>query len=69
MEKVRCLIVDLEGTTKEITEKLNEAISGIEMEGGKIVDVKITYAREHGIDGFVVVYTILYTISREVLEE
>jgi hypothetical protein len=69
MEKVRCLVVDLEGTTVEITQKLNEVISGIEQEGGSLIDIKVTHAREHGIDGFVVLYTLTYKISKEVSEE
>jgi hypothetical protein len=69
MEKVRCLVVDLEGTTVEITQKLNKVISGIEQEGGSLIDIKITHAREHGIDGFVVLYTLTYKISKEVSEE
>lgn len=69
MERVRCLVVDLEGTTIEITQKLNEVISGIEQEGGSLIDIKVTHAREHGIDGFVVLYTLTYKISKEVSEE
>jgi hypothetical protein len=69
MEKVRCLVVDLEGTTVEITQKLNEVISGIEQEGGSLIDIKVIHAREHGIDGFVVLYTLTYKISKEVSEE
>ncbi|SNZ14463.1 hypothetical protein [Hydrogenobacter hydrogenophilus] len=69
MERVRCLVVDLEGTTVEITQKLNEVISGIEQEGGSLIDIKVTHAREHGIDGFVVLYTLTYKISKEVPEE
>lgn len=69
MEKLRCLVIDLEGTTREITQRLNEVISGIEQEGGIVKDVKVTHAREHGIDGFVVLYTITYKISREIPEE
>jgi hypothetical protein len=69
MEKVRCLVVDLEGTTVEITQKLNEVISGIEQEGGSLIDIKVTHSREHGIDGFVVLYTLTYKISKEVSEE
>ncbi len=69
MEKIRCLVVDLEGTTIEITQKLNEVISSIEQEGGTLIDVKVTHAREHGIDGFVVLYTLIYKTSKEVPEE
>ncbi|GAB6065581.1 hypothetical protein JCM9492_06730 [Aquifex pyrophilus] len=68
MEKVGALVVDLEGNTHEITEKLNEVLEGIYEEGNEIVDVKVTYAKEHGIDGFVIVYTIIYK-GREVPEE
>ncbi|ADO45175.1 MAG: hypothetical protein NZ527_02555 [Hydrogenobacter thermophilus] len=69
MEKYRCLVIDLEGTTKEITQKLNEVLATIEQEGGTPVDITVTHAREHGIDGFVVLYTITYKISKEISEE
>jgi len=68
MDKVGVLVLDLEGTTREITEKLNEALEGIYEEGNEVVDVKVTYAKEHGLDGFVIVYTVLYR-GREVPEE
>ncbi|MCS7262034.1 MAG: hypothetical protein N3C13_06385 [Aquificaceae bacterium] len=56
----RCMVVSLEGNDREITEKLNEIISTIEGQGGEVLDVETSLAREHGIDGFVVVYTIKY---------
>lgn len=59
--KVRVLVVDIEGTTAEITDRLNEVLKALQEEGAKIEDVKVTHAREHGIDGFTVVYTILYS--------
>ncbi|HAV40709.1 MAG: hypothetical protein AB1353_08765 [Aquificota bacterium] len=65
----RCMVVFLEGNDKEITEKLNEVISTIEEEGGRVLDVETSFLREHGIDGFVAVYTIKYEASREVPEE
>ncbi|NPB06394.1 MAG: hypothetical protein GXO03_02195 [Aquificae bacterium] len=68
MEKVGVLVLDLEGTTREITEKLNEALEGIYAEGNEVIDVKVTYAKEHGLDGFVIVYTVLYR-GRELPEE
>ena len=68
MEKVGALVVDLEGTTHEITEKLNEVLESIYEEGNEVIDLKITYAKEHGLEGYVVVYTILYK-GREVPEE
>jgi len=68
MDKVGVLVLDLEGTTREITEKLNEALEGIYEEGNEVIDVKVTYAKEHGLDGFVIVYTVLYR-GREVPEE
>jgi len=67
--KINALVIDIEGTTSEITEKLNEALDTIYGEGGEVVDVKVTHAREHGIDGFTVVYTIIYRSEREVPEE
>jgi len=68
MERLGVLVVDLEGTTHEITEKLNEVLEGIYEKGDEVIDVKVTYAKEHGLDGVVIVYTILYK-GREVPEE
>lgn len=65
----RCMVVSLEGSDKEITEKLNEVISTIEEEGGQVLDVETSFLREHGIDGFVAVYTIKYKANREVPEK
>ncbi|MCS7171449.1 MAG: hypothetical protein NZ851_03940 [Aquificaceae bacterium] len=65
----RCMVVALEGNDVEITEKLNEVLSTIEQEGGEVLEVETTLAREHGIDGFVIVYTVKYTSTREVSEE
>ncbi|MCS6957749.1 MAG: hypothetical protein RMK75_04735 [Aquificaceae bacterium] len=65
----RCMVVALEGNDVEITEKLNEVLSTIEQEGGEVLEVETTLAREHGIDGFVIVYTVKYTSTREVPEE
>lgn len=69
MVRIKSLVVDIEGTTAQITEKLNEVIEAVYEEGGEVVDVKITHAREHGIDGFTVVYTILYKAEKEVPQE
>ncbi len=65
----RCLVVSLEGNDKEITAKLNEVLSTIEQDGGEVVDVETSFAKEHGIDGFVVLYTIKYRAIRELPEE
>lgn len=65
----RCTIITLEGNDREITEKLNEVLSTIEQEGGEVIEVETTFAKEHGIDGFVIVYTIKYRASREIPEE
>ncbi len=65
----RCLVVSLEGNDREITAKLNEVLSTIEQEGGEVVDVETSFAKEHGIDGFVVLYTIKYRAIRELPEE
>ncbi len=68
MEKVGAIVIDLEGNTHEITEKLNEVLEGIYEEGNQVLDVKVTFAKEHGLDGYVIVYTILYK-GREIPEE
>ncbi len=57
---IKVLVVDIEGTTAEITDRLNEVLTALQEEGAEVLDVKVTHAREHGIDGFTVVYTILY---------
>ncbi|NPA41608.1 MAG: hypothetical protein GXO18_04970 [Aquificae bacterium] len=67
--RVNALVIDIEGTTSEITDKLNEVLDTIYDEGGEVIDVKVTHAREHGIDGFTVVYTIVYKSEREIPEE
>ncbi len=54
------LVIDLEGTSQEITEGLRKVIKEIEEKDNEIVDIKVAYSREHGVDGFVIVYTILY---------
>ncbi|MCS7171338.1 MAG: hypothetical protein N3D14_04330 [Aquificaceae bacterium] len=64
----RCMVISLEGNDREVTEKLNEVLSAIEQDGGEILDVETSLVREHGIDGFVAVYTIKYK-GREVPEE
>jgi len=57
---MNALVINLEGTAQEITEELRRVIREIEEKGNEIVDIKISYSREHGVDGFVIVYTILY---------
>jgi uncharacterized protein YbbC (DUF1343 family) len=69
MGRIKALVVDIEGTSAEITEKLNEVIDTIYEEGAEVVDVKITHAREHGINGFTIVYTILYNSEKEIPQE
>ncbi len=54
------LVIALEGTPEEITEDLNKKIREIEEKGGEVIDLKISYSREHGVDGFVIVYTLIY---------
>ncbi len=63
------MVISLEGNDREITEKLNEVLSTIEQEGGQVLEVETSLAREHGIDGFVVLYTIKYRALREIREE
>ena len=69
MERIRCLVLDLEGNAKEITQKLNEAIEAIEAEGGQVLDVRPSFTREHGIDGFVVLYTVIYKAEKSLETE
>ena len=67
--RINALVVDIEGTSSEITDKLNEVLDTIYEEGGEVLDIKVTHAREHGIDGFTVVYTITYKSQREIPQE
>ncbi len=67
--RVNAVVIDIEGTTSEITDKLNEVLDTIYEEGGEVIDVKVTHAREHGIDGFTVVYTVIYRSQREIPQE
>ncbi len=67
--RINAVVIDIEGTTSEITDKLNEVLDTIYEEGGEVIDVKVTHAREHGIDGFTVVYTVIYRSQREIPQE
>jgi len=67
--RINAIVIDIEGTTSEITDKLNEVLDTIYEEGGEVIDVKVTHAREHGIDGFTVVYTVIYRSQREIPQE
>ncbi|SHK55415.1 hypothetical protein [Thermocrinis minervae] len=68
MEKLRCMLVDFEGNTKEISRALREVLEGIEGEGGRIVNVRAVFVKEHGLDGYNILFEILYTSTKE-LEE
>jgi hypothetical protein len=57
--------VVLDGDQVEITMKLNEILDTIQATGATIRDIKVNYTKEHGFDGFLVAYTIIYEPPKE----
>jgi hypothetical protein len=45
--------------------KLNEILDTIQATGATIRDIKVNYTKEHGFDGFLVAYTIIYEPPKE----
>jgi hypothetical protein len=60
MGKLKAEFVVLDGNQTEITMKLNEVLDTIQETGAVIKDIKVNYTKEHGFDGFLVAYTIVY---------
>ncbi|NPB04894.1 MAG: hypothetical protein GXO08_00710 [Aquificae bacterium] len=65
MGRVKAEFVVLEGNSVEITMKLNEILTTLQESGATVRDVKVNYTKEHGFDGFLVAYTILIEVPKE----
>ncbi len=55
----------LEGNSVEITMKLNELLDTFQESGATVKDIKVNYTKEHGFDGFLVAYTIVLELPKE----
>jgi len=65
MGRLKAEFVVIEGNSVEITEKLNEILDAYQDAGAEIKDVKVNYTKEHGFDGFLVAYTIIVEVPKE----
>ena len=65
MRKIKAEFVVFEGNSVEITMKLNELLDTFQESGATIKDIKVNYTKEHGIDGFLVAYTIVLEVPKE----
>jgi hypothetical protein len=63
--KIKTEFVVLEGNSVEITTKLNEILDALQETGAVIRDIKVNYTKEHGFDGFLVAYTIVMELPKE----
>ena len=55
----------MEGNSVEITMRLNEILTTLQESGATIKDIKVNYTKEHGFDGFLVAYTIVMEVPKE----
>ncbi len=58
--RLRTLILEIEGSAKEITRLLNEALETIEQEQNEVIEVKPIFVKEGAIDGYITLYHITY---------
>ena len=65
MGKIKAEFVVFEGNSVEITMKLNELLDTFQESGATVKDIKVNYTKEHGIDGFLVAYTIVLEVPKE----
>jgi len=65
MGKIKAEFVVLEGNSVEITMRLNEILTTLQESGATIKDIKVNYTKEHGFDGFLVAYTIVMEVPKE----
>jgi len=65
MGKVKAEFVVLDGSSVDITMKLNEILTTLQESGATIKDIKVNYTKEHGFDGFLVAYTIIMEVPKE----
>jgi len=63
--KIKAEFVVLDGNSMEITMKLNEILDTFQESGATIKDIKVNYTKEHGFDGFLVAYTIILEVPKE----
>jgi hypothetical protein len=63
--KIKAEFVVLDGNSVEITMKLNEILDTFQESGATIKDIKVNYTKEHGFDGFLVAYTIILEVPKE----
>ncbi len=65
MGKLKAEFVVLEGNSVEITMRLNEILTTLQESGATVKDIKVNYTKEHGFDGFLVAYTIIVEVPKE----
>jgi len=65
MSRIKAEFVVLEGSSTEITMRLNEILTTFQDSGAIIKDIKVNYTKEHGFDGFLVAYTIIMEVPKE----
>jgi len=65
MGKIKAEFVVLDGSSVDITMKLNEILTTLQESGATIKDIKVNYTKEHGFDGFLVAYTIIMEVPKE----
>ncbi|HIO41438.1 MAG TPA: hypothetical protein EYN34_00930 [Aquifex sp.] len=65
MGRIKAEFVVLEGKSTEITMRLNELLDTFQESGATIKDIKVNYTKEHGFDGFLVAYTIVLELPKE----
>jgi len=65
MGKIKAEFVVLEGNSVEITMRLNELLDTFQESGAVVKDIKVNYTKEHGFDGFLVAYTIILEMPKE----
>jgi len=63
--KIKAEFVVLDGNSVEITMKLNEILDTFQESGATVKDIKVNYTKEHGFDGFLVAYTIILEVPKE----
>ncbi len=65
MGKLKAEFVVFDGDQVEITMKFNEFLDALQEAGAEIKDIKVNYTKEHGFDGFIVAYTVIYEPPKE----
>ena len=65
MGRIKAEFVVLEGNSVEITTRLNELLDTFQESGATVKDIKVNYTKEHGFDGFLVAYTIVLEMPKE----